>query len=314
MPLKIPPDLKKITQYIRRAEELDRDTTPQTRLVAYYCRQHAVQTGIPLATSVPARECLGAILDDLANEKKAMSNFSKEEGYIVCRKFAMKIFDKADNVDRMGQSNKGTAKSFYAAASFLDILNQFHVGVSEEDKSEDILEEEKKSFYAKWKATDILKAIREGREITPGGFGEDLNQDNEEEEEPEVETGGNVVTNEEEEEEEPVEEGTEVSFNEAFAPPPPYPGMTEQAQPPSAPQASFRQPKPVPVPAPKKAPSSKGGFMGGMFGGKGKGKYSKAVLGDAKELTKFALKALNEKDGDLAVERLQQALEALTQA
>ena len=38
---------------------------------------------------------------------------------------------------------------------------------------------------------------------------------------------------------------------------------------------------------------------------------SKAALDDAKELTKFALAALDAKDADLAAERLQQALSAL---
>lgn len=38
--LKIPPELKKCTQFIRRAEELDKDKSrPESRLVAYYCRQ-----------------------------------------------------------------------------------------------------------------------------------------------------------------------------------------------------------------------------------------------------------------------------------
>ena len=135
MPLKIPIELKKITQYIRRAEELDRDTTPQTRLVAYYCRQHAVQLGIPLATTSATRECLSAILNDLEKEKKAMSNFTKEEAYAICREFAFKVFDKADSVDRAGKSDKSTAKSFYAAASFLDVLGYFHK--EGEEKSEE---------------------------------------------------------------------------------------------------------------------------------------------------------------------------------
>jgi len=46
--------------------------------------------------------------------------------------------------------------------------------------------------------------------------------------------------------------------------------------------------------------------------GQGSGsKVSKAALDDAKELTKFALAALDAKDADLAAERLQQALSAL---
>lgn len=304
MPLKIPPDLKKTTQYIRRAEELDHDKSPQTRIVAYYCRQHAVQVGIPLASSTEARECLGMMLNDLEKEKKAMSSFTKEEGYQLCRGFAMKVFDKADAVDRAGKSNKTTAKSFYAAASFLDVLTYFHSNVAEEDKSEDMLEEEKRSFYAKWKSTDILKAIREGREVTPGGYGEDTQEEEEE-------IGGGEMVNDNEYEE-PAEAGTEVSINDPMGvpPPPPYSSFQQPIAPPIEPDPV---PMPVPSPVPAKSPP-KGRF--GMFGGggKGKGKYTKAVLGDAKELTKFAMKALGEKDGDLAIQRLQEALEVLTNA
>lgn len=318
MPLKIPPELKKMTQYIRRAEELDKDKTPQTRIVAYYCRQHAVQVGIPLATTPTARECLGEILNDLEKEKKAMSNFTKDEGYLVCREFALKVFDKADRIDRAGKSDKSTAKSFYAAASFLDVLSHFHTPVQEgQEKSEDVLEEEKKSFYAKWKATDILKAIREGREIKPGGFGETPQEDDDGEEQEEGDTNGDLdilmpppAAVADEKDDEPEEQGTEVPLDgNTLLPPPPYPGM-DDTQPPTSPVV------PVPIPAP--APSSGGGFLGGMRRrnsgkkqGKG-GKYTKAVLSDAKELTKFALKALNDKDGDMAVERLQQALNVLT--
>jgi hypothetical protein len=53
-------------------------------------------------------------------------------------------------------------------------------------------------------------------------------------------------------------------------------------------------------------------FMASIFGGGSSAKkYQKVTLADAKELTAFAIKALDEKDGDLAAERLKQALECL---
>eukprot|EP00816_Leptocylindrus_hargravesii_P004084 CAMPEP_0196804384 /NCGR_PEP_ID=MMETSP1362-20130617/3979_1 /TAXON_ID=163516 /ORGANISM="Leptocylindrus danicus, Strain CCMP1856" /LENGTH=366 /DNA_ID=CAMNT_0042176645 /DNA_START=88 /DNA_END=1188 /DNA_ORIENTATION=+ len=169
-PLKIPPELKRITQYIRRAEELDNDKTkPESRLVAYYCRQYAVQSGISLAKSDASRNCLGDILAELEKEKEPMSAFSKEEAYFVSRKFAVEVFDKADAEDRGGVANKGTAKTFYAAAVFLEVLEQFDDNVSEEDMEEN----KQKRVYAKWKATEILKAIKGGHEIVPGGYGEE---------------------------------------------------------------------------------------------------------------------------------------------
>jgi vacuolar protein sorting-associated protein VTA1 len=97
-PLVIPPELKKITQYIRRAEELDKDDgNPESTLVAYYLRQYAVSVGIPLSQTHPgAKACLGSILGNLEVQKEKMNAFSAEEAAFVCRAFAKKIFDKAD--------------------------------------------------------------------------------------------------------------------------------------------------------------------------------------------------------------------------
>mmetsp|Transcript_2445 Transcript_2445/g.3756 ORF Transcript_2445/g.3756 Transcript_2445/m.3756 type:complete len:309 (-) Transcript_2445:188-1114(-) len=304
MALLIPTELKKITQYIRRAEELSKQSnpTPETILVAYHCRQHAVQMGIPLATTANAKKCLGDILTILEEHRSKMGSFSKEEKYKICQDFAYKIFDKADEEDRAGKSGKGTARTFYAAASFLDILKQFQDG--EEQEGEEAVEEQKKSFYAKWKATDILKAIKEGREVKPGGYGEDPDDDDDDEEE----------------EEGIVEQGTEVgadgSMRNVLPPPPLYPGDSAAFFPP--PMAPAHLPPPVKLassesseePEPRPPP---GGFMTSFFGkpaGNSK-KYPKSIMADARELTTFALTALNEKDGELAVERLKQALACL---
>jgi len=185
MPLTVPPELKKITPFIRRAEELDKDkSSPESRLVAYYCRQYAVHTGIPLATSPEAQDCLGTILNALETEKKPMSAFTREESKYLCRQFADRIFTKADAEDRAGAASKGTAKTFYAAASFFEILSQFY---ADNDESEEREEEKKKTIYAKWKATDILKAMKEGRQPTPGGYGEKEEEEEEKEDEDEEE-------------------------------------------------------------------------------------------------------------------------------
>ena len=55
-------------------------------------------------------------------------------------------------------ANKGTARSFYAASNFLTVLN--HFGAPEP-------EIENKIKYAKLRATDIMKAVKEGREVPP---------------------------------------------------------------------------------------------------------------------------------------------------
>jgi U5 snRNP spliceosome subunit len=311
MALKIPSELKKITQYIRRAEELSKQSnpSPETLIVAYHCRQYAVQTGIPLASTPDSKKCLGDILTTLEQHRSKMGNFSKNEKYKICRDFALKIFDKADQQDRAGKSDKGNARTFYAAASFLDILKQFQS--EEEQGGDDAVEEQKKSFYAKWKATEILKAIKEGREVKPGGYGEDMSVHDDEEQ-----WDGKDAE----------EQGTEVDMNgttiqDATPPPPPPPYAFRP--PPTVPSDNLlRQdeealdllPPPVkPSPLPKvveEQPSSLG-FMSNIFGSTNSKKYSKAQIADAKELTIFAQTALDDNDGPLAVERLKQALACL---
>jgi vacuolar protein sorting-associated protein VTA1 len=341
--LSIPPDLKKITPYVRRAEELDKDqSSPESRLVAYYSRQYAVKLGIPLASSSPeAKTCLGQLLEDLETEKAAMDNFTWDEAAFLCRKFSNKVFDKADGEDRMGMANKNTAKAFYAAASFLQILEQFY---DKDDTSEAPTEDRKRIIYAKWKATEILRAIKEGRTPVSGGYGEEEEDEEEEEGEeedaeqeggekkedapmvetvtvddddedsvdPPVEAAPPALPDEESEEEQ--EDGTEVQLGA----PPSYPSPPTSFDPPKVdrPPVSYSFPPPVAPPpalppaAPSAPPAKK---SGGMFGfGKKKGeKITKAQLADAVELTRFALASLEDRDGELGAERLQQALDAL---
>jgi vacuolar protein sorting-associated protein VTA1 len=171
MPLSIPPELKKASHYVRRAKELNKDkANPESRLVVCYCRQYAMHTRIPLAVSAPGKTCLGELLSALEQEKMAMDMFSRQEAKFLCRKFADKISDKVDLEDRTGDANKNTAKTFYVAASFFEILQQFF---QDDDESEEVSNLKKRAVYAKWKTMDILKALKEGRQPSPGGYGEE---------------------------------------------------------------------------------------------------------------------------------------------
>lgn len=353
MPLEIPPELKKVAPYIKRAEELDKDNTaPESRLVAYYLRQYAVQLGIPLiaGASPAAKTCLGTILGDLEKEKSKMDNFTRDEAAFLCRQFAMNVFNKADNEDRAGLAGKGTAKTFYAAQSFLQMLEQFATNSGEEGdgNSEQKAEDKKRILYCKWKATEILKAIKEGREPTPGGYGDDVVDNMIQDTITEEDGATNIATekpvvqtivNDDDDfglpvaptklppppslplpppvlppppttssrYDQPDEEGTEVGLG----PPPPYSATSDSSNDISSasrPSLSFSLP-PVDIPPPTKpkAPSLFGGFMK-----KNESKAaSKAQLADAMELTRFAMAALEDRDSDLAAERLQQALSAL---
>ena len=411
-PLTIPPELKKITSYIRRAEELDRaaQTNPESRLVAYYLRQYAVQQGIPLASSsAAAKTCLTDILTTLEGEKQAMDNFTPQEAAFLCRAFAQKVFDKADFEDREGMANKETARTFYAAATFLQILEQFETKTTSSSSTEEGGDDEdvtaanddrKRILYAKWKATEILKALKEGRTPTPGGYGEEEPPLDEEEKDsttveqaPPPASVSSIssapppldiskmdapvvapVKDDDADEEiimppphpetekttastpvpkpmpspppssppPPSEEGTEVGLDgksinsddnnlppppapKDDPPPPAYPGPqtgrtrpsvnfnihnNNNLPPPMPPPAAA--PAPV-VAAPTTKPSGGRGWFGGGGGRRGGNshKLTKAQWADATELTQFALAALQDKNADVAIERLEQALQAL---
>lgn len=103
-------------------------------------------------------------MDILEKSKPALGpDSNKERGFEFCKNYALRAFSTADEEDRSGVSDKATAKIFYSAGTFFDILDQF--GELDADLQE-------KKIYSKWKATEILNAIKEGRQPTPGGFGE----------------------------------------------------------------------------------------------------------------------------------------------
>jgi len=436
MVLLIPPELKKISPFIRRAEELDKDkNNPESRLVAYYSRQYAVSVGIPFAgSSEAAKTCLGELLGALEVEKPAMDNFTRVEAEYVCKNFAEKVFNNADAEDRNGNASRGTAKSFYAAGTFLQILDQFQSQTAgneateddgiKNDESDQAAEVRKKMLYAKWKATEILKAIKEGRIPTPGGYGQDMAVDDEsgiggadgEEGETKDSTlrgadtplqpGVETIENDNDDKgvmdlplpppaapsfappsiqapvpppvppslpaqqpmgtvppslpaQQPMgtgpmpppyghdevgryggeDQGTEV---ELTGPPPPSYGSDYNVsiQPPAPPlynapqnpqqqQQYHYQPPPAAASAPVTPPTApttpppplpgnnhtnQRAGIGSMFRGlrgQGGGKATKAQLSDATELVRFALAALEDRDADLASERLQQALRTL---
>ena len=386
----LPPSLKKINVFLKRAEELDRDkSNPESRVVAYNCRQYAVQIGIPLVSSSSssnendaAKKSLGELLTTLESEKKAMSVFSKREHWKISRKVADRVFDKADAEDRAGVANKGTARSFYAAATFYEILQQFHdeeiktkssSNNGEEDLNEDeasivehMEEEDQRRVYCKWKATDILTAIKEGRVPQPGGY----KKEEEEEVVDDAENNNESVVNNDvvpayEDKNDlslpppaPIMSSSDLfemptqnekhSETNNMPPPPSYDGIelslsgqpstttitNDAAQETTNNDDLFIPAPPVTIPPPVSAPPAYSqqnimssnnhhdGSNSNNNGGKGmfssifqtnkasskNKKLTKAQMGDAIELTKFALAALQKGNGELGRERLEQAL------
>jgi vacuolar protein sorting-associated protein VTA1 len=82
-----------------------------------------------------------------------------------CEAFALGVFRRADRVDRAGRADANTSKAFYAAAIFMQVLEQFlDKGEEMEVAAPDILE---KIRYALWRAAEIRRATREGRLPAP---------------------------------------------------------------------------------------------------------------------------------------------------
>lgn len=125
-PVVIPASLKIITSVMRRAEELDKDTSnPDARVVAYYCRLYCVTKGSKIAGSDPeAGKFLIGQMDFLEKVKPTLPG-TKEDGHKTCLNYANSVFNKAEEEDQAGVADKTTAKIYYAAGSFYDILDQF---------------------------------------------------------------------------------------------------------------------------------------------------------------------------------------------
>jgi vacuolar protein sorting-associated protein VTA1 len=85
-PAKVPATFKALVPFVRRAEELDRDSSrPESKLIAYFCRQYAMELGIKLRehdASNEATDFLLGLMDRLEAEKSKLPDFSQDEGKV----------------------------------------------------------------------------------------------------------------------------------------------------------------------------------------------------------------------------------------
>ncbi|CAG8523938.1 2264_t:CDS:2 [Cetraspora pellucida] len=181
----LPEELKFINGFLQRAQEL-RNREP---VIAYYCNFYSVKLALEKGTkSKESKAFLARLLDVLEEEKKALHDNEAVTDNVVgeayVENFGIKVFMNADNEDRAGKAtklvilldqsycfgfhekkliiilpNRKTAKNFLAAAVFLELLKVFG------PLNPEI---EEKIRYAKWKATDIVKALKEGQIPVPG--------------------------------------------------------------------------------------------------------------------------------------------------
>ncbi|KAJ1999718.1 hypothetical protein GGI04_004452 [Coemansia thaxteri] len=155
-PAPIPDELRLVAPYIQRAQEM----AAVDPVVSYFCKYYAAQLAITSgANSGESQAYLSQLLGQLEAEKQQVGdNASMRDDQAAaahCTSFALRVFAKADTEDREGRANKATARTFIVASQFLQVLASFGVlegGVAEKIK------------YAKWRAAEILRAAREGRD------------------------------------------------------------------------------------------------------------------------------------------------------
>lgn len=137
---------------------------------------------------------LRALIAKLERDKPAAGLGDGDKEY--CRNFAESIFARADKTDRAGRADKSTCLTFYAATIFIEVRSHLawifvYMCAKRRCRSETQYEAVSKGFnggalqilrqfgslpedlvdlqrYAAWKAADIRKALREGRQPTPG--------------------------------------------------------------------------------------------------------------------------------------------------
>ncbi|CAN4103975.1 unnamed protein product [Withania somnifera] len=152
---------KLLLPYLQRADELQKHEP----LVAYYCRLYAMERGLKIPQNERTKttnSLLVSLINQLEKDKKSLK--LGPDDYLHVEGFALNVFAKADKQDRAGRADLNTAKTFYAASIFFEILNQF--GELQPDL-------EQKQKYAAWKAADIRKALKEGRKPVPGPPGDE---------------------------------------------------------------------------------------------------------------------------------------------
>lgn len=159
---KVPAVLKPINPYILRGRELVKANGD--KVVAFHCFKHAMDMGLKLNDKSPESQgFLMQLISELEAMKPSISGKSQEELRTICENFAQAVFQRADSIDKAGNADKATAQSFYAAASFFEILKQFS---PDKDLDPDIKQQ---VMYSKWRAAEIVKAIKEGRKPEPPG-------------------------------------------------------------------------------------------------------------------------------------------------
>jgi vacuolar protein sorting-associated protein VTA1 len=163
--------MKKVKPFLRLAHDLKSEGSAETRVIAYYCEKHAVEVALPLLQALqqqgaadPPQAFVLQLMDLVEADKAQLGDaFSDElQSRKLVGNYALKVFKKADDEDRAGLSNKGTARTYLVAVRLLKAMSQFADDPSDEKHYDQILK------YAMVKAASIMRAIKAGVRPTPG--------------------------------------------------------------------------------------------------------------------------------------------------
>ncbi|XP_041975974.1 vacuolar protein sorting-associated protein VTA1 homolog [Aricia agestis] len=156
-----PPSLKSIQHYLKTAAEHD----TRDPIVAYWCRLHALQTGLKITTKKTPEETkvLMAIMDWLEEAKTTYKDNDAISNEVVAQahleNYALRLFLYADKQDHEQNYGKNIVKAFYTAGIIYDVLTTFG------ELTDEAAQNRK---YAKWKAAYIHNCLKNGETPVPG--------------------------------------------------------------------------------------------------------------------------------------------------
>ena len=311
MALPADPHVKALQPFLQRAEEL-KGADPK---VAYYCRVFAMEEGLKVSgKSTELVSVLGSLMETLERTKPDAGLVSPEEDSAYCENFALRIFAKADALDRRDGSGSErtaakTAKMLYVASVFFEICHQFPGAVDEDTLA--------KQRYAAWRAGELSACAREGKTPPPPpSAGKPSDAGHLSDEMPESSADGNAAGSN-------VDDAPALTFVGGAPPgvagafpspgleasPPPPAAYTPPSAPPAMPNhllsgsdalGAVSKPRATPPPPPAPPPVN---YAEGIC---------VASVAEAQKHAKFAVSALGFEDVPTAIENLQKALALLT--
>ncbi|XP_046475773.1 vacuolar protein sorting-associated protein VTA1 homolog isoform X1 [Neodiprion pinetum] len=155
-----PTPLKSIQHFLKAATEHDQ----RDPVISYWCRLHALQTGLKLSTKTSEETgFLLKLMDWLEQTKKtqheneAITNEVAAQAHL--ENYAHKLFMYADSNDRASNFGKNVIKAFYSSGVIYDVLTTFG------ELSEEAAQNRK---YAKWRAAYIHNCLKNGETPVPG--------------------------------------------------------------------------------------------------------------------------------------------------